>query len=126
VFLDWELALWGDPVYDLAVHIHKMGYQPEERERLTSLWKRRMAEEHTTGWEHDLAVHLSHERVKSAIVDAVRYARLFAANGPFPYPEHQLMASMTAKLNAAHAVWGTPGPIAPATVDAAFRAWSGR
>ena len=29
-FLDWELALWGDPVYDLAVHLHKMGYSPQE------------------------------------------------------------------------------------------------
>lgn len=29
-FLDWELVLWGDPVYDLAVHFHKMDYTPAE------------------------------------------------------------------------------------------------
>ncbi|MGW4243281.1 phosphotransferase [Nocardia sp. NPDC004722] len=30
VFLDWELALYGEPVYDVATHLHKMGYQPDE------------------------------------------------------------------------------------------------
>lgn len=27
VFIDWELALPGDPVYELAVHLHKMDYK---------------------------------------------------------------------------------------------------
>jgi aminoglycoside phosphotransferase (APT) family kinase protein len=32
VFLDWELALWGDPLYELAVHFHKMRYQPGDHD----------------------------------------------------------------------------------------------
>jgi aminoglycoside phosphotransferase (APT) family kinase protein len=37
-FLDWELALWGDPVYDLAVHLHKMGCSPSEYEAAQAVW----------------------------------------------------------------------------------------
>ncbi|MFJ9366440.1 phosphotransferase family protein [Nocardia sp. NPDC101769] len=38
VFLDWELALYGDPVYDVAPHLHKMGYQPDEYATFLRLW----------------------------------------------------------------------------------------
>jgi aminoglycoside phosphotransferase (APT) family kinase protein len=48
-FLDWELALWGDPVYDLAVHIHKIAYLPEEHEALVSQWLAAMPADHTAG-----------------------------------------------------------------------------
>lgn len=27
--LDWELSLWGDPVYEIATHLHKLDYQRE-------------------------------------------------------------------------------------------------
>jgi thiamine kinase-like enzyme len=36
--LDGELALLGDPVYDLAVHLHEMGYLPEEERRAVAGW----------------------------------------------------------------------------------------
>ncbi|WP_083731347.1 phosphotransferase [Protofrankia coriariae] len=38
-FLDWELALWGDPVYDLAVHLHKTAYQADEHDTLLACHK---------------------------------------------------------------------------------------
>ena len=28
--VDWELALFGDPAYEVAVHLHKMYYRPDE------------------------------------------------------------------------------------------------
>jgi len=121
-FLDWELALWGDPVYDLAVHFHKMGYRPEERDAVTARWLAAMSPEHTAGWEHDLDAYLTHERIKSAIVDSVRYSQLFAKGGPFPYPERQLIDSMTAKINAARRYWRNPEHIDAETVEAALRA----
>jgi hypothetical protein len=43
-FLDWEPAPWGDPVYNLAVHIHKMAYLPEEHGALVSRWLERCPE----------------------------------------------------------------------------------
>ncbi|MFI0407414.1 phosphotransferase family protein [Actinomadura sp. 3N508] len=121
-FLDWELALWGDPVYDLAVHLHKMGYLPDEQQALIDRWAPVLAPEHTAGWRRDLPAYLTHERIKSAIVDAVRYSQLFARNGPYPYPEQQLIRTMAAKLNAARRHWGRPDLIDDRTVEAALRA----
>lgn len=120
-FLDWELALWGDPVYDLGVHIHKMGYLPEETDALITRWQAAMPSDHTTGRQRDLDAYLAHERIKSAIVDSVRYSQLFARNGPYPYPEHRLVESMTAKLNAARPYWHIPRPIDARTVEKALR-----
>lgn len=121
-FLDWELALWGDPVYDLAVHFHKMGYLPDECDAVTERWLAAMPSAHIAGWEHDLGAYLTHERIKSAIVDAVRYSQLLAQGGPYPYPEHLLVASMTAKVNAARRHWGHREDIDAKTVEAALRA----
>ncbi|MGP4026432.1 phosphotransferase family protein [Actinomadura sp. 3N407] len=120
-FLDWELALWGDPVYDLAVHLHKMGYLPDEEAALTARWTTAMPPEHVAGWKEDLAAYRTHERIKSAVVDAVRYSQLFAQGGPYPYPERQLIATMTAKLNAARHHWSLSAPIDTRTVEKALR-----
>jgi len=50
----------------------------------------------------------AHERVKSATVDTVRYAHLFARGG---LPPEQLAASLTANLNAARPAWDISAPI---------------
>ncbi|RKS79689.1 hypothetical protein BZB76_1164 [Actinomadura pelletieri DSM 43383] len=120
-FLDWELALWGDPVYDLAVHIHKMAYLPEEQAALINHWQAAMPPDRITGWQHDLNAYLTHERIKSAIVDSVRYSRLFTEGGPYPYPQHQLVDSLTTKLNAARPYWHIPAPIDTQQVEEALR-----
>ncbi|OHV39304.1 MULTISPECIES: phosphotransferase family protein [Pseudofrankia] len=106
-FLDWELALWGDPVYDLAVHLHKMAYQPDEEELARAAWRNALPPEAAVEWTRDLATYLAHERVKSAIVDTVRYTKLIAAGSETPAAEAALLDKLTAKLHAAHAVWRT-------------------
>ncbi|GLZ08910.1 hypothetical protein Acsp03_63760 [Actinomadura sp. NBRC 104412] len=121
-FLDWELALWGDPVYDLAVHIHKMQYLPGEHEGLIARWLTAMPADHTADWKKDLDAYLAHERIKSTIVDAVRYSQVFANGGPYPYPPPQVIDMMTAKINAARVPWGIKDPITAATVAEAFHA----
>ncbi|MFC5182528.1 phosphotransferase family protein [Actinomadura harenae] len=123
-FLDWELALWGDPVYDLAVHLHKMSYRPDEEETLVGHWLKRMPSEHTRGWEHDLAAYRDHERVKSAIVDTVRYSQTFIADGPYPYPPPQMVDMMAAKLNAARRPWNLPSDVTASEISAAFTWWA--
>ncbi|MFF3356785.1 phosphotransferase [Streptomyces sp. NPDC002917] len=30
-FVDWELTLWGDYLYDIAIHFHKMGFPAWQR-----------------------------------------------------------------------------------------------
>jgi aminoglycoside phosphotransferase (APT) family kinase protein len=121
VFLDWELALWGDPVYDLAVHLHKMDYQPHEQTAMLDAWQHTLPPACTAGWEHDLQIYLTHERVKSAVVDTVRYADLIAAATLTPDQEHAYIDRLTIKLNTAGAIWGWPHTITQPEVETALR-----
>ncbi|MEU7925416.1 aminoglycoside phosphotransferase family protein [Micromonospora sp. NPDC049107] len=123
VFLDWELALWGDPVYDLAVHLHKMTYLPAEETVLLDHWQAAMPPEYLARWEPDLDGYLGHERIKSSIVDTIRYAQLFVTGGPYPYPEEDMIRSMAGKLNAARPRWGMTAPIGLDDVRAGFADW---
>lgn len=109
VFLDWELALWGDPVYDLAVHINKMTYLDDELHTLLSGWAART--EPSTAWFMDLTAYLRHERVKSAIVHSIRYAKEIAAAGTTPATRRLLVGKLTSTLNAAAPIWDTPGTL---------------
>jgi aminoglycoside phosphotransferase (APT) family kinase protein len=125
-FLDWELALWGDPVYDLAVHIHKMDYTPAERAELLRLWQQALPGAYTTGWDHDLEVYLAHEQIKSAIVDTVRYSQAFVDPSYSPEPEHELVGKLTIKLNNAYTRWGVPNRVDAGDVEARLRDWAGQ
>jgi aminoglycoside phosphotransferase (APT) family kinase protein len=121
VFLDWELALWGDPLYELAVHLHKMAYFPDERDTLLRGWQRVMPAELLRDWERDLAAYLAHERAKSGVVDTVRYTRLITEGRLSGEQEAQLITKLTGKLNAAGAVWGWPSHIDEHTVESVVR-----
>jgi aminoglycoside phosphotransferase (APT) family kinase protein len=105
VFLDWELALWGDPLYDLAVHISKMGYLEDERDRLVDEWQRVMPAAATAGWSEDLATYLVHEQVKEALVGCARYLRLFEEGRLTAEEQEQLTVKLTTKLAVAHVAW---------------------
>jgi aminoglycoside phosphotransferase (APT) family kinase protein len=104
-FLDWELALWGDPVYDLAGHLHKMGYQPDEEAAVQAAWLAALPAEATVNWREGLPTYLAHERVKSAIVDTVRYSTQIAAGAESPEAEAALLDKLATKIRAAHEVW---------------------
>ncbi|WP_433333530.1 aminoglycoside phosphotransferase family protein [Spirillospora sp. CA-294931] len=105
-FLDWELALWGDPVYELAVHLRRTGYPPRDRAAMLERWLAEMPRTHTEGWEDDLRVHLVHEHIKAAMVMTVR--ALGVPRAPFE--------RLTASVNAAREFWGVPGPLFPGEV----------
>ncbi|MGH8908766.1 MAG: phosphotransferase [Egibacteraceae bacterium] len=62
-FIDWELALWGDPLYDLAVHLHKMAYLPAEKDALLQRWASADPAASRPGWQDDLTTYLRHERI---------------------------------------------------------------
>lgn len=120
VFIDWELALLGDPVYDLAVHLHKMAYLPEEQSRLLARWAPAVPSGATEAWSADLQRYLRHERVKSAVVDSIRYAKLVRSGQLAPAARQHLQASLVGKLRAARELWGLPTEIDPASVGAAL------
>ncbi|MGW4412004.1 aminoglycoside phosphotransferase family protein [Nonomuraea sp. NPDC004702] len=116
VFLDWELALWGDPVYDLAVHLFKMTYYDDERQAVLAGWLRSMPAPCTQGWEKDLRIYLAHERVKTAIVHTVRYTQLISGGRLSAAEEDHLIGKLTRQLNAAGAIWRWRSPISIAYV----------
>lgn len=70
--IDWEMALVGDPLYDLVRHMHLTPTRPEIRERMFRRWERRLPAGHTAGWREDWTVYRRLETVRSAYVDLDR------------------------------------------------------
>ncbi|TCJ34159.1 phosphotransferase [Parafrankia sp. BMG5.11] len=125
-FLDWELALWGDPVYDLAVHIHKMAYQPDEHDTLLDEWSSVVTGPHSEGWQPDLDTYLSHERVKSAIVDTVRYTKMIACGNLSESEKYALIEKLVGKISAAHVALRSSVSVDHATAATTVSRWIDR
>ncbi|WP_406238400.1 phosphotransferase family protein [Nocardia sp. NBC_01009] len=98
VFLDWELAIYGDPLCDVAIHLHKMGCHPDEREQFLTAWAAAEPDTACGEWDHDLHVYLTHEQIKSAVLDALCYAKVIAEGSRTPEGEQVLVDSLTSKL----------------------------
>ncbi|MFJ3902708.1 phosphotransferase family protein [Streptomyces sp. NPDC090025] len=122
-FLDWELALWGDPLYELAIHFHKMDYPEDQRAEVLRQWRERLPSACTVGPAADLELYLAHERVKSAIVDTVRYSKQLADADTATHAF--LTGRLARKLNVARAVWGAPPDMTQAGVARTLAPWGG-
>jgi aminoglycoside phosphotransferase (APT) family kinase protein len=76
--IDWELALYGDPLHDLATHLVRMDYDESERDLMTELWAGAMrAAGHTdmtAGLDRDLRRYLDFEYAQSVFPDIMRAA----------------------------------------------------
>ncbi|MFE7108316.1 phosphotransferase [Streptomyces sp. NPDC057575] len=86
--IDWELAMIGDPLYDLATHLHLMRYPVKEAGRVTELWRRAVEDrrsECVKGWDVDLKVLLAYKRAQSVYTDVIR--AVLALRGPGPEPD---------------------------------------
>jgi aminoglycoside phosphotransferase (APT) family kinase protein len=70
--IDWEMAVVGDPLYDLVRHMHLTPTRPEIRDRMFRRWEERLAPEHTVDWRRDWRVYRWIEIVRSAYVDLDR------------------------------------------------------
>ncbi|MFJ3773936.1 phosphotransferase [Streptomyces sp. NPDC090075] len=70
--IDWEMALVGDPLYDLVRHMHLTPTGPEIRDRMFRRWERRLEPEFTHDWQRDWRVYRWIEIVRSAYVDLDR------------------------------------------------------
>ncbi|MDF6043296.1 aminoglycoside phosphotransferase family protein [Streptomyces sp. JH14] len=83
--VDWELAMIGDPLYDLATHLHLMRYSRKEAERVTGLWRRAVESrrpECVKGWEVDLDVLRDYKRAQSVYTDVIRAALALSRRPP--------------------------------------------
>ncbi|MGW1724802.1 phosphotransferase [Streptomyces sp. NPDC002306] len=85
--IDWELAMMGDPLYDLATHLYLMRYPRWQERRMVREWRSavetfRPGASH--GLEHDLPLLLDYKRAQSVFTDVIREALSLDA-GPEPY-----------------------------------------
>lgn len=80
--IDWEMAMIGDPLYDLVRHLHLTPTRAEIRRRMFQNWSRKLPEGCTTGWEKDWRVYRWIEQVRSAYVDLDRLVTGTALDTP--------------------------------------------
>ncbi|MFE3587373.1 phosphotransferase [Streptomyces niveus] len=70
--IDWEMAMVGDPLYDLVRHLHLTPHGQQTRERMLSRWSKRLDPQYTKGWEEDWRFYRWMEIVRSAYIDLDR------------------------------------------------------
>ncbi|MES5821604.1 aminoglycoside phosphotransferase family protein [Streptomyces sp. RG80] len=80
--IDWEMAMIGDPLYDLVRHMHLTPTRPEIRERMFSRWYISLPDEYTKGWYQDWRVYRWMEIVRSAYVDLDRLVTADSLDAP--------------------------------------------
>jgi Phosphotransferase enzyme family len=72
--IDWELALVGDPLYDLATHLHLMGYPADQEAEVIARWERAVGPDAAAGARDDLPHYRAYKRVQSLCTDVLRSA----------------------------------------------------
>ncbi|GAA2428015.1 phosphotransferase family protein [Streptomyces macrosporus] len=124
--IDWEIALYGDPLHDLATHLVRMGYVSDERERLTELWRREMRArgqgDRLAGMKRDLDLYVDFEIGQSVYPDTLRAALALP-----PDADDAAFARATDRVH--RALRNARGPLrltalaSRDTVQEALRAW---
>lgn len=127
VVIDWELALFGDPLHDLATHLVRMDYAKEEREVMIDLWAQAMRSgghgEMTADLYRGLRTYRDFEYVQSLYPDVMR-AALYLSDRP---AERELSEAADQVCRALHRAWKPlrlPGdPRDASEVREALRRW---
>ncbi|MGW3120637.1 phosphotransferase [Streptomyces sp. NPDC001107] len=73
--IDWELAMLGDPLYDLATHLYLMRYPENQQRRMATEWCRVVESANpggSYGWADDLDVLLDFKKAQSVFTDVIR------------------------------------------------------
>ncbi|KUN94939.1 aminoglycoside phosphotransferase [Streptomyces caeruleatus] len=75
--IDWELAMFGDPLYDLATHLYLMGYPGRQASTMIEQWCRTVEAVRpgsANGWHHDLRRLIGFKKAQSVFTDVIRMA----------------------------------------------------
>lgn len=78
IAVDWELATYGDPLYDLATHLVRMRYPEDQHKTVIDAWAEAMESTvpaATKDMNRDLPHYLDFERAQSVFPDVIRAAR---------------------------------------------------
>ncbi|EGX59430.1 aminoglycoside phosphotransferase [Streptomyces zinciresistens K42] len=129
--IDWELAMFGDPLYDLATHLHLMAYPADQRERVIRRWARVVREKAgpraTDGWQDDLPKLLDFKRAQSAFTDVIRATRILDTGGTFNWRRWPTEAAKVQRVLArAAAPLGLKDVPGLRTVAVSLREWHRR
>ncbi|MEW2624252.1 phosphotransferase [Streptomyces sp. NPDC048106] len=104
--IDWEMALVGDPLYELVRHMHLTPTRPEIRDRMFRRWEARLEGRFTRNWREDWRVYRWIELVRSAYVDLDRLVTGSSLDAP---NVRRAVASYGMTLAAATASLGLSG-----------------
>lgn len=127
--IDWELAMFGDPLYDLATHLYLMRYPRWQHRLVAKRWAQVMEERWagtaweggTKGWEEDLEKLLDFKRAQSVFTDVVRATEFLTGasghdDGILVREAHRVHAVLTA----AERPLGLPGVPSPERIATAL------
>ena len=111
VCVDWELATYGDPLHDLAIHLVRMRYPKPQREQVINVWcraVRRASPDSVDGVARDLRHYIEFERAQSVYPDVVRAAQSLTDHAD--HPGRRELARSTAMVR--KALKAATGPLA--------------
>ncbi|MEV6106808.1 phosphotransferase [Streptomyces sp. NPDC051940] len=124
--LDWEYALYGDPLHELATHVARMGYPDHQRDELLRMWRKEMDQlglsARTAGFDQDFPVYLDFERAQSVFPDTIR-AALWLRHGDGPDRVAEAAAAIHASLLLARGPLDLDGVPTRREIGAALRDW---
>ncbi|GHB13827.1 hypothetical protein GCM10010306_000920 [Streptomyces umbrinus] len=84
--IDWELAMLGDPLYDLATHLHLMRYPVQQEREIIQRWcaiAEEVREGSSEGWIEDLPRLLDYKKAQSLFTDVIRETQSLVVTGRF-------------------------------------------
>ncbi|MFA3876721.1 phosphotransferase [Streptomyces sp. MMCC 100] len=126
--IDWELAMVGDPLYELATHLHLMRYPAWQRRQVAEGWRHAVEAARpggTYGWRQDLDLLLGYKRAQSVFTDVVREAVSLGRAGRSPGPRVSIAAArLHDVLTAAALPLGLDSVPAPTEIATALARWS--
>jgi aminoglycoside phosphotransferase (APT) family kinase protein len=105
--IDWELALVADPALDLAIHLHRMRYQPHQEALFLETYRRWRGEPGDAGLLARIDFYRRHEQVRSALIDLARTVEDLREDLP-PETRWRLVEHYRLKLVRAWEIWGVP------------------
>jgi hypothetical protein len=129
--IDWDLALVGDPLYELATHLHLMDYPVDQEAEVVRRWREAVGPGASRGTAADLPHYLDFKRLQSVCTDVVRGAARVAeaaarAGHGAEVPGGELRraaAGVRKALAGARGVLGLEKVPPLVAVEAAFEAW---
>jgi aminoglycoside phosphotransferase (APT) family kinase protein len=84
--IDWELAMFGDPLYDLATHLYLMRYPARQERILIQRWcetVEAIRRGSSRGWFDDLPKLRDFKKAQSVFTDVIRETQSLRVEGQF-------------------------------------------